>query len=185
VFAAGATIDADDCLIADCQNSCLFMWIGGSYQFDQCTFANYWGIYNGYPNRSISLLYLNDYYETIVGDTIIRPIKKASFGNCIIYGNLNEEITFDTITKSGANCNYFFQNCVVKTKHNTLDAQHYSDTTITTDPGFNNIPSDEYLVADPGSATNKANPTIARKYPLSLDNEVRIPKNATIGAYQQ
>ncbi len=182
IFAAGTTINADDDLIADCQYGCVDLYIGGTYQFNQCTLADYWGIYNGYSDRTTSLLYLNNYYESVTNQQEPRDLK-AFFGNCIVYGALDEEITLDS--NYGAKFNYYFENCILKTKHNTLAGIHYDDSISKTDPLFNNIPIDQYLVASPGSATGYGNPGVAQYYPVDLNNANRPTTGATVGAYEQ
>jgi hypothetical protein len=182
LFCADATVTANDCLIADCQNNCLFLWIGGSYTFNQCTFADYWGVDNTYGQRTTSLLYMNDYYETAT-NSYLRPINKAFFGNCIIYGALDEEVTIDTANYAGANCKFYFQNCLIKTKQPTANS-HYNNVYINQDPGFSNPSLDQYLVANPGSATGRADMNIAQLYPYDLQGSARTPPY-TIGAYQQ
>jgi hypothetical protein len=186
LFGAGTNITADDCLIADCQNSCLYLWIGGTYIFNQCTFADYWGVYNGYSQRSSPLLYINNYYESATSQIIQRPIHKAYFGNCIIYGALNEELKLDSLPGYPADSfKFFFQNCLIKTQQSTTSGYHYNGNILNQDPGFNDVPLDLYLVANPGPAIGVGNPNIAVNYTLTLDDEFRNPTQANLGAYEQ
>jgi hypothetical protein len=178
----GATINADDCLIADCQYGCLFLWIGGSYTFNQCTFADYWGIDNSYGSRTTSLLYLNNYYLSFANQQEPRSLVKAFFGNCIIYGALNEEVKLDS--NYGALFNYYFENCLIKTQHDTSIGNHYNTSYINQDPLFANPPADNYTL-NPGSpAIGNANSAIAGAYPVDLAGNARPSTGATVGAYQ-
>ena len=66
--------------------------IGGAYDFRHCTIGNYWseGI------RQTPSLVLNNYYKDIYGVWQIRELYSAYFGNCIIYGNIANELLLDS-----------------------------------------------------------------------------------------
>jgi hypothetical protein len=184
----GATIRANNCVIADCQYSCLFLWIGGNYHFFQCTFADYWGVDNSYGQRTSDLLYLNNYYQSYAGQNIPRDMDSAFFGNCIIYGALDEEVDLDS--NYGAKFNYYFENCIIKTKHNTSLGYHYNDSVYTYtnhDPLFTNPSGDNYMVNQGSPALGQANPSIASNpdYNVDLTGMTRPSIGATIGAYEQ
>ncbi len=177
----GATITANNCLIADCQYSCLFLWIGGNYHFYQCTFADYWGVDNSFGQRTTSLLYMNNYYLSYANQPEPRPLTNAFFGNCIIYGALDEEVALDS--NYNAAFNFYFENCLIKTKR-TISGYHYGDTNFVTDPLFTNIATDNYEINSGSPAINNANPGIANTYSVDLEGNTRTsPYN--IGAYQK
>lgn len=184
LFGAGATIKANNCVIADCQYNCVFMWIGGSYYFDQCTFADYWGVDNSFGQRTTPTIQMNNYYQSGTGQNIKRNLNAAFFGNCIIYGALNEEVGLDS--SLGAKFNYYFENCVIRTQRNASKGIHYDDSNwVNKDPLFNNPSVDNYEV-NPGSpAIGNGNPVIATQYSVSIDNLPRSASIANIGAYQQ
>jgi len=174
----GAPVEANNCLIADCQYSCVFLYIGGSYTFNQCTFADYWGVDNSYGQRATPLLYMNNYYQSSAGQPEPRGLS-ALFNNCIIYGALSEEIGLDS--NYGAAFRYYFENSILSTKH-SLGADHYN-MIYEGDPLFTDISADNYFV-NPGSpALGKSTPGDA--YRLSLDNKRRPADGATIGTYEQ
>jgi len=183
LLALGATIASDDCLIADCQYSCLVLYYGGSYTFNQCTFADYWGIYNGYGQRSTALLQMNNHYQSITGQPIYRSMTKAYFGNCIIYGPLTEEVTFDSANSSQDIMNYYFQSCVIKTAH-SYPPNHISNLSLL-DPLFANIPADGYEVNNGSPALGNAYSFISSQYPSDLADQPRQASGATIGAYEK
>ena len=83
VSSIGATIYAENCLVADCGFYLAALTTGGSYEFNQCTFANYWG----WSGRSTPSLLLTNYYN--FNDTAIftGDLVSANFGNCIIHGS--------------------------------------------------------------------------------------------------
>ncbi len=91
IYAQGTTIEAYNNLIANCGQYAVALTIGGSYEFYHCTIGNYWS----YSTRTTPSLLLTNYYIDINGDTQIRDINKAIFGNCIVYGNKESEVYID------------------------------------------------------------------------------------------
>ena len=182
LLAEGATIVANNCLIADCQYGCLLMEYGGTYTFNQCTFADYWGVDNSYGQRTTALLNMNNYYVSGM-QTIYRPINKAFFGNCIIYGALNEEITFDSASSNNDLMNYYFENCVIKTQH--IFPNNHFDTVIGNDPSFYNPSADNYQVNNGSPAIGNGNNAIGAKYDTDLNGTITNTPPYTIGAYQK
>jgi hypothetical protein len=83
IYAQGSTIEAFNNLITNCGQFAVALTIGGSYEFYHCTIGNYWG----FSTRTTPSLLLNNYYVDVNSNIQVRPISKALFGNCIIYGN--------------------------------------------------------------------------------------------------
>jgi hypothetical protein len=109
IFGQGTSIKAWNTVVSNCGITALKLSIGGSYEFYHCTVYNTWG----YSNRQTATLSINNYYFDINGNIQVRPITKAFFGNCIIYGNKENEIEFDSVPAPGI-FNYKFQNSIVK-----------------------------------------------------------------------
>ena len=183
LLGAGATIQANNCVIADCQNNCVAMFYGGDYHYYQCTFANYWGVVNSYGQRTNPVVYMNNGYQSFTGKDIPRALTNAYFGNCIIYGPLDEEVGMDS--NFLAPFNYYFKNCVFKTQRNYSQSYHYGDSNWVTDPLFYNPGIDDYHVSGGSPALLNANSIISNAYNTDLDGGNRPNTNATIGAYEQ
>jgi len=109
-------IDAENMVISNCQQYCVALTMGGDYEFRQSTFGNYWS----YSTRKTPSVYFNNYYED--QDKKIYPfdLTKANFINCIVYGNLSEEIVADNNSKGGQ-FHFLFDHALVKTEQNTSD----------------------------------------------------------------
>lgn len=180
LLGVGAPVTANNCVIADCQSSCVGLFYGGTYSFYQCTFADYWS----YSQRSTPLLYLNNHYQTASGQNVYRPIYKAFFGNCIIYGALTDEIKFDSITSSQDSMSYYFENCLLKTTQ-SFPAKR-AENIILEDPLFNNTAADNYVLNGNSPAKTAGNPKVSTMYsnPISLDGTT-WPSTPNIGAYYQ
>jgi hypothetical protein len=134
----GSYIRGFDNVIADCQYYCIDLSLGGDYLFDQCTFANYWS----YSQRQTTTLLINNWYQDIYGAYHARPLKRAFFGNCVVYGSLTEELTLDST--HGDSLPFRFFNCDLLTKQNTSIYSRFSDNLIDSNPGFNNPSVDDY-----------------------------------------
>jgi len=134
IYAQGAEIYATNCVIANCGQYAVGLVIGGSYEFYHCTIANYWG----FSNRVTPSVVLNNYYIDVNENYQVRDLEKATFGNCIIYGNRENELVLDKYPYGDeGEFNYLFDHCFLRFDLEDLD---------TTDGFFNNI----YLNEDPG-----------------------------------
>jgi hypothetical protein len=109
LFGQGSNIQANNCVFANCGQHCAALYYGGDYRFLHCTFANYWN--NG--NRQTPSIYLQNYYD------VVRPLDSAYFGNCIIYGNLDNEIGLDSADESGDNFRFKFDHTLIKISDQT------------------------------------------------------------------
>ncbi|MFA6923157.1 MAG: choice-of-anchor Q domain-containing protein [Bacteroidales bacterium] len=151
IYAQGTSLEAVNSVVANCGQYCVLLNIGGSYDFKQCTFANYWN----YSTRGTPSLLLNNWYEDIYHNIQVRPLTKAYFGNCIIYGSNENEITFDH--KYGGTFNYKFDNCIFKT-YDTLNISspvYYENVYKNTDPQFNDYAKNDYSLKSNSPAIDK------------------------------
>ncbi len=108
LFAQGARINAVNCKFNRAGNNAVALRLGGNYYFNHCTINNFWTA----STRTTPALVLNNYYVAN-STTYVRPIN-ASINNCIIYGDIDNEIVLDTVPITGQ-ANYRINHCVVKT----------------------------------------------------------------------
>jgi len=136
----------------------------GTYNFNQCTLADYWGVDNTFGQRGTPLLYMNNGYLSATNINEPRPLDSAYFRNCIIYGALNEEVGLDSSFIT--NFHYYFENCVIKTQQNTFGpSYHYSVSNwVNLDPLFNSPSIDDYQVDQGSPALLNGNAAIGAKY---------------------
>lgn len=132
IYGQGSFIRGNNCVFANCGQYVAALTIGGKYKFEHCTFANFW---SSGSQRSTPLLALSNYYVDINGITQIRDLDSAYFGNCIMYGNIDEEVGLDSST-FGGNFKYKFDHCIVKTALNIADGIHYNTVIKNMDPLF-------------------------------------------------
>lgn len=177
----GSYITGYDDLFADCQNYCVDLSLGGNYTFIQSTLANYWS----YSQRQTTTLLVNNWYQDVNGNYQSRPLKNATFGNCIVWGSLTEELQLDSSHGGSQPFNFKFQNCDLLTKQNTTIKFHY-DSVIYSTPPFANPAADDYSVTkgslaggNPGYCTYQT--SIPQGYEDLNSTTFNCPAN--IGAY--
>ncbi|HQP04167.1 MAG TPA: hypothetical protein PLP11_06140 [Bacteroidales bacterium] len=134
LYGLGSHIEAYNCVFANCGKYTVVCAIGGNYSFYHCTLANFWS-----GSRQTPQLLLNNYYNySSHGSTITeyRDLTNAYFGNCIIYGNREQEISLDLET--GAEANFIFENCLLKTSStfNTSNTSYFIDNILNVNPKF-------------------------------------------------
>ncbi|MFB6341818.1 hypothetical protein ACE1ET_08845 [Saccharicrinis sp. FJH62] len=145
VYGQGAVIDASNCIISNCGQFNVYLGIGGSYSFNQCTIGNYytWG------RGKTPAVALNNYYLTENKRVIARDLVKADFLNSIIYGTLQTEIALvNTVDQEpvDAEFNYLFNYCIIKggaPDVDTLDGAHFKHVMWNKDPRFVS-PADDF-----------------------------------------
>ena len=107
IIGQGATISGRNLLVYDCYAS-LTVLTGGSYDFAQCTFANYWT----YNVRKIETVVLSNCMTT-QGGVVGGDLHRASFEDCIVWGSYGGgEVLLNAIP--GYEMNYSFRNCIVR-----------------------------------------------------------------------
>jgi hypothetical protein len=141
LFTVGYRVTASNSVFANCAENTAFLSVGGVYDFRHCTFANYW-------NKSVRLdpsFTLSNHL--IVPDAGGNPVTlignmEAYFGNCIIYGSLSEE--FIAAKVDGADLNYLFDHCILKTQYDISDPEHFLNSWKNTDPKFRHANLNDY-----------------------------------------
>ena len=108
IFGQGSFIEAENNLISNSGRYSLVLNIGGNYNFNHCTFANF----HEFNNRSTPSIIINNYYEDINNNLQYRDLENATFTNCIISGSLSNEVVFQN--DNNADFNYLFDHCLLK-----------------------------------------------------------------------
>jgi hypothetical protein len=185
ILGQGTTIEAANCVIGNCGARSLALTLGGRYDFRHCTIGNFW---NKSFRRETALV-LNNYYIDFTGAVQLRPLEQAYFGNCAIYGEKNEEITFDQHSSGGV-FNYLFENCLLKTEANIEDAEKFPGSLKNQNPWFRDpyqaLYQPDTLVS---SLINKGNAGVLNGAFINLqediDGRLRTADTAPdIGAYE-
>lgn len=160
----GSIVSAYNCVFANCGGSVLNIRFGGNYKFYQSTFANFWD--NG--TRQDPVIFMNNYY------TAVRPLN-SYFGNCIVYGNNDQEIGLDSLPMSNQ-FNFYFDNALLKVENDfsTSSSFHYNGIVRATsnfnNPGFADIGNNIYkLDSINSSALEKGSMSVVNAFPSVLN----------------
>lgn len=184
ILAYSSNIEASNCQISDNGTHDLYLFAGGSYRFSQCTFANYNSAHQAPSIR------MSNFYEDVDGNEILRPMERAYFENCIIYGRIQSELGIEETEETMFN--YKFNNCLMKLKESDFDisnSAHFVSNTYNEDPNFvQEMDAYEYNyeLDTLSPAQHSAAGNIALQFPYDLLGNSRLSDNGPdIGAYER
>jgi hypothetical protein len=102
-------VEAKNCLFANAGQYTCGITGGGEFDFQHCTFGNYWV----FGTRTTPSFYMSNAYEDELGNLQSRQIESFSARNCVMYGNTFEEffVEFDTFQDQS---NISFSHCLVR-----------------------------------------------------------------------
>jgi len=185
IIGRGAAIHADNTVIGSCGQFSVFLSIGGSYEFYHCTVANYWG--SGFSNRTTPAVAMKNYYEDVWGGIQVRPIDRAYFGNCILYGNKEYELVVDEHEDS--KIPYQFDHSLLKVDPEAFDLNdqaHFTSIINLEDPRFVSTEYSNFQLDTLSPAKDMALPDIAVQYPLDILGISRLGAlGSDMGAYER
>ncbi|MFZ4740358.1 MAG: hypothetical protein ACOYLE_04260 [Bacteroidales bacterium] len=175
IYAQGSVIKATNTIVTNCGEYAIVLSIGGNYEFLHCTIGNYWN----YSSRKTPSVVLNNYYKDNNDVIQLRPLVNAYFGNCIIYGNTDEELLLDY--NASASFNYKFDYCLIKTK--LSNATYFEHCKINIDPLFKNTEINDLHLLSGSPAKLSGKPLIGALVPKDLEENTRS-STPSIGAYE-
>ena len=122
---------------------------------------------------------LNNFYEGSDGNIYIRDLEEVNFNNCIIYGSLTTEISFQQ-EESGL-FNYNFNHCLLKIDPSIdTDNNYYQSVILNQSPAFSAKLEDDFNLKANSPAVNTG--SIATDGTLDIIGNIRL--NADMGAYE-
>lgn len=186
LFSISYRIFSTNSVFANCAENTLFLAVGGQYDFRQCTFANYW---NQSIRQDPSFTLSNN---LIVHDADGNPITylgnlNAYFGNCLIYGNVDEEIILSQ--DNAVDFNYQFDHCFLKTELDISDMNLYLECKRNIDPLFVDVYKNNYRLDTLSPASDYGSMEIINNSAINittdLDGNSRISdEGPDLGAYE-
>ncbi|MDY8138223.1 hypothetical protein [Aquimarina sp. 2201CG5-10] len=160
--------------------------LGGRYNFNHCTFANYWtSSFRQFPS-----VLIDNNLQISATEVAVADLVEANFTNCIIYGNENLELIFSKVGETAFN--YNFKNCLIRfndindqfssdAMYDFTDTNLFENIILNEDPDFK-APFENLLTIGDASAANGQAST-----PTSGTDILGTIRNATapdIGAYE-
>ena len=192
IFSMKSEIEADNCLITNCGYYGAALLVGGSYEFNHTTIANYWG---GFSTRSRStsslvlsnLLIIDD--ENGGSTTYVGDLTKADFGNSIVTGNLTNGNEVELGQSDEAVFNFYFDHCLLQLSDtfNISDRNNFNQILKGLDPRFVDPFEDLNFELDTLSpAKDVGSVTIGSSFPFDLKNDSRIDDDGPdLGCYER
>jgi len=195
IFTRNAKLTANNSVISNNGDSSISIALGGNYEFNHCTIANYWSN----SSRQNPTLMLNNSFETALA--IYLGNLDVNFTNCIIYGNQQKEFSVKKVDNS-TTFNFNFKNCLIKFNDTTNEFENnplynFTNTTLYQSNLFNDEPNFfqtkntedniiNLIIGDDSAANNQADTSVLTNTLLQKDiiGMDRIIGNSDIGAYQ-
>jgi hypothetical protein len=180
IYSTNFTINSWNNVIYNCGSYACALTGGGEYNFTHCTFGNFWSN----SQRSTPSLYINNIEQVSSTLNQVNDLDSANFRNCIIEGNQDDELGFDTIVQTGKNINYFFKNCLIKASETpTANPAHFNSVCRNCTTGFDPS-SDNYTAGSGSQAENFGDPSfVVGPFLFDIRGNMRsLPPEA--GAYE-
>ena len=178
-------LEAENLVLANC-GLYTFYALGGSYDFKHCTFANYWN----QSGRSTPAVGLTNFFE-VDRQIFVRELRKAYFGNCIVYGSNESE--FGVAADPSGLCEYRFNSALMRLDPNP-DNQSYdvnnparfNQVVLNSPPFFVDVALNDYSLDSLSNAINIGNTQDGAAVPLDIKSQFRsfggLPD---LGAYER
>ena len=176
-------VRAANSVFGNCGAYAAALTLGGDYDFRHCTFATFYG----YNSRSTPALFLNNYAVDTDDNPIPVDLINAYFGNCVVYGNADEELGLD-LTEL-AQSEYQFENCLIKTERN-LEVEERFDLCIANDnPYFADSTQNFYPDSTLSSDIDAGSVQVINTSELNITNDIEGfsrtgDEGPDIGAYE-
>ena len=180
--------------VSNCGKSAILQ-LGGSLKMIHSTIANYMPSVFAGGNTSRPAVDIVSFTKKN-GAVAAFPINSCVIENCIITGNLQNELSLQDTTL-GIPFNVFISNCLIKAEklsypqlHEiTLTRAEGNDIFVQTTPDFDNMKESGYFdfrLSEQSAARDKANMTVSQHYPTDLLGKDRLKDNKPdIGAYEK
>jgi len=128
---------------------------GGTYNFNHCTFANY---YN-FGDRNSPAFRLNNFFQIPETTTLVGfDITNTKFENCIFYGSRAHEFAIDTIGNGSFSSDFIFENCLIKSDEtSTPTGNFYQNILKNVNPLFADQNEGDFHLKSNSQAINAGN----------------------------
>lgn len=177
-------IYGENLVISNAGQSSLLLELGGTYEFNHCTFANYWSR----SFRQTPAVLLSNAFNNEIADDLVQ----ADFTNCIIFGR--NDVEFGFIQAEEAAFNFNFKNCLLKaldTGNNLGDnplydfsnMSFYENIILNEDPIFLNTGLNQLQIGLDSPASAQGEQATANMVPFDLIGTNRT-NNPDLGAYE-
>jgi hypothetical protein len=195
IYARQGKVNGENIVVNKSGQSSLAIVLGGIYNFNHCTFANYW---NAGSRQTPAVILTNFFVQdpnTIDEITFTFNILEANFRNCIVYGSNNIELGINKKETKDLVFTTIFKNCLIKfndTSNQFGENPLYKPTLTEStnlignvqnfyDPRFKDTSKNNLRIANDSPVKGKGNSAFI--IPTDLDGKMRTSP-PDLGAYQ-
>ncbi|MFD2586797.1 choice-of-anchor Q domain-containing protein [Croceitalea marina] len=181
-------ITANNLVLGNSGSVSAFLSLGGDYNFNHCTIANYWS--NSF--RNVPSLVITNFEETDSGEIVSSDLIGANFSNSIIDGNRSIELSL--LKNDSALFQYNFTSCALKFSDTTGEFNNdplynfdnilfFNSTLLNQELSFVNSSENHFLLNQNSAARDNGNIELAQLNPTDIlgVNRINLPD---IGAYE-
>jgi hypothetical protein len=186
IYAQTSRVEGHNLVINNCASHAIALTLGGDYNFNQITIANY----TPYAIRNTASVALNNYF--VYNNTAyIYELVNAKFTNSIIYGDGGDQGNEIVIDYAGEGTfNYLFDHCLVKLtdEFDASNEEHYKNLIISPNEGPRFISRENYIfeLDTLSPAINSGKAEYGLLHPFDIKNINRnIDEAPDLGAYER
>lgn len=173
---AGAKVKAENCLIYKNQNHALLVLEGGDFNFNHCHLVGYSDQGSSVPAVGLS----NAYYDPSTGNTFISSIEEGVITNSVIYGTLDQELAFDTISDPGITLSFQFENNLIRSQ-SVFTEPFFVNNIWNQNPGFKDVTENDFEFWSTSPLRDAGNNLFFVPTDILGNSRVNVPD---IGAYE-
>jgi hypothetical protein len=169
IFAKRSRISGYNNLITNCGQACGAFTLGGEYNMDYCTFANYWPFHS----RQDPAFVMSNFFTDANNNLQVQQFVNTNFRNCIMYGtnaNQNDFNEFVVALQDPELQAFNFEYCLVDTDQNLSNENGYENMTNGIAPTFVSPGSGDFHLS---SAPSAMQGTPVSPPNVDLDNQSR------------
>jgi hypothetical protein len=158
LLARAANIEGKNIVINSAGVATLACTLGGSYEFEQCTFNNNWS-----SSKQVAVLVDNYYTDPDTNQQVAFDLVKADFRNCIIFGGNQVELLINKSTDTSKQFNKLFSKCQIRFNNTNNQFTNHPDYAFINDaneikkngnPNFFDINNNKLNIGDDSDAIN-------------------------------
>jgi len=180
LFSLASSINAKNLLVSNCGFYGMALLAGGNYQFLQCSFVNYWN----YAQRTEPSVIVSNNFSTAEGQ-YIGDLVRADFGNCIIYGDKDNELILSN--NQAVEFNFLFENSLIKVDDDfDTSGEQFVDIIKNKDPNFVNVSELNFQIDTLSPAKDVGKLSIGQNAEFDLNNNSHTSDGKPdLGAYER
>ena len=180
LFSLASSITAKNILVSNCGFYGMALLAGGTYQFQHCTFVNYWN----YAQRTEPTVVISNNFVSS-GQQYLGHLYQADFENCIIYGDKDNELLLSN--DPAVDFHFLFKNSAIKVD-DTFDVsgEEFVDIIKNIDPKFVDTDDLNFQLDTLSPVKDKGDLGIGQSAEIDLNNYSHtLDGKPDLGAYER